>query len=89
LAILISEDVETFHIAGLIRKSGPGMQDNGAVAVVPIGAAQAVFGLGSDLSQIDVLVEAPIAESPRRLDELKIQLACNLQRNHAERLFFR
>jgi len=75
LTILISDSVESFRIVGLISKSGPGMQNNGAVAIVPIGAAQAVFNLGSDLSQIDVLVEPGIAASPRRLEELKGELA--------------
>lgn len=75
LTILISDSEKSFRIAGLIRKAGPGLQNNGAVAIVPIGAAQAIFDLGSDLSQIDVLVEPGIAESPRRLEELKGELA--------------
>jgi putative ABC transport system permease protein len=75
LTILISDRAVSFRIVGLIRRAGPGMQNNGAVAVVPIGAAQAVFDLGSDLSQIDVLVEPDIAHSPRRLEESKSQLA--------------
>ena len=75
LAILVSNNEESFRILGTIRKAGPGLQNNGAVAVVPIAAAQAAFGLGSNLTQIDVIVEPAIAESPRRLEELKSQLA--------------
>jgi putative ABC transport system permease protein len=75
LTILVADDVETFRIVGLIRKAGPGLQNNGAVAIVPIGAAQAVFDLGSDLSQIDVIAAPDIADSPRRLEDLKAQLA--------------
>jgi putative ABC transport system permease protein len=82
LTILISDSVESFRIVGLIRKAGPGMQNNGAVAIVPIGAAQRVFELGSDLSQIDVLVDPAIAESPRRLEEFKSQLAETLGRGY-------
>jgi putative ABC transport system permease protein len=51
------------------------MQNNGAVAIVPIGAAGAILNVGSDINQIDVLVEPSIAETPRRLEELKSQLA--------------
>jgi ABC-type lipoprotein release transport system permease subunit len=67
LTILVPGSVESLRIVGIIRKAGPGMQNSGAVAIVPIGAAQAVFGLGSDLSQLDVLAEPAIAASPRRL----------------------
>jgi putative ABC transport system permease protein len=82
LTILISDRAESFRIVGLIRKAGPGMQNNGAVAVVPINAAQAIFDLGSDLSQIDVLVDPDIAQSPRRLDELKSQLSQTLGQDY-------
>ena len=75
LTILVSDRAESFRIVGLIRKAGPGMQNNGAVAIVPIGTAQAVFDLGSDLSQVDVLVEPSIAASPHLLEELKSHLA--------------
>jgi putative ABC transport system permease protein len=78
LTILVTDNMESFRVVGLIRKAGPGMQNNGAVAIVPIGAAQAVFELGSDLSQIDILVEPAVAESPRRLEQLKLQLAEDL-----------
>ncbi|GAB4535593.1 MAG: FtsX-like permease family protein [Anaerolineae bacterium] len=82
LTILTSDNVESFRITGLIRKAGPGLQNNGAVAVVPIGAVQAVFDLGSDLNQIDLLVDPDIAESPRRLEEFKSELARALGRNY-------
>jgi putative ABC transport system permease protein len=82
LTILISDRAESFRIVGLIRKAGPGMQNNGAVAIVPIDAAQAIFDLGSDLSQIDVLVDPDIAQSPRRLDELKSQLTETLGQDY-------
>jgi putative ABC transport system permease protein len=75
LTILVPSGVESLRIVGLIRKAGPGMQNNGAVAVVPIGAAQAIFDMGGDLSQLDILAEPPIAESPRRLEKLKADLA--------------
>lgn len=78
LTILVANSEESFRITGIIRKAGPGLQNNGAVAIVPLGAAQAVFNQGSDLSQIDLVVEPDIAESPRRLEELKAQLARNL-----------
>jgi putative ABC transport system permease protein len=82
LTILISDSEESLRIVGLIRKAGPGMQNNGAVAIIPIGTAQAIFDMGSDLSQIDVLVEPSIAESPRRLADLKSQIAETLGRDY-------
>jgi putative ABC transport system permease protein len=82
LTILVPESVESFRIVGIIRKEGPGMQNNGAVAIVPLGAAQAVFGLGGDLSQIDVLAEPAIAASPHRLEALKSGLAETLGRGY-------
>jgi putative ABC transport system permease protein len=78
LTVLIPDGVEAFRIVGLIRKAGPGLQNKGAVAIVPIGAAQAVFDMGSDLSQLEVLVEPAIAGSPRQLEALKSELAENL-----------
>lgn len=82
LTILVPESVESLRIVGIIRKAGPGMQNSGAVAIVPIGAAQAMFGLGSDLSQLDVLAEPAIAASPRRLEALKSGLAETLGRGY-------
>lgn len=75
LTFLVSAGTESFRIAGLIRKTGPGLQNNGAVAIVPIGAAQSVFGLGSNLSQLDILAEPLVADSPSRLEALKSVLA--------------
>jgi putative ABC transport system permease protein len=75
LTFLVSAGAESFRIAGLIRKTGPGLQNNGAIAIVPIGAAQSVFGLGSNLSQLDVLAEPLVADSPSRLEALKSVLA--------------
>jgi len=75
LTILVAAGAESFRIVGLIRKTGPGLQNNGAVAILPIGAAQSVFDLGSDLSQLDVIVEADIAGSASRLEEFKSRLA--------------
>jgi putative ABC transport system permease protein len=82
LTILALDNVESLRIVGLIRKAGPGMQNSGAVAIVPIKTAQAVFNLGGDLSQIDVVVEAGLAESPRRLEEIKSELATTLGKGY-------
>jgi putative ABC transport system permease protein len=82
MRLLVRDETISLRVIGIMRKAGPGMQNNGAVAVVPIGAAQAIFGLGGDVSQIDVVAEPEIADSPRRLEELKSQLAAMLGRDY-------
>jgi putative ABC transport system permease protein len=78
LIILTPDGEESLRIVGLIKKEGVGLQNGGAVAVVPMGAVQALYGLGSDLTQIDVLAQADVAGSPYRLEELKGRLATTL-----------
>jgi putative ABC transport system permease protein len=82
MRLLVAEETVSLRVVGIIRKAGPGLQNNGAVAVVPIGTAQAIFSLGSDLSQIDVVAEPAIADSPPRLEELKSHLTATLGRDY-------
>lgn len=82
MRLLVADETISLRVIGIIRKAGPGLQNNGAVAIVPIGTAQAIFSLGSDLSQIDAVAEPAIADSPPRLEELKSQLAAILGRDY-------
>jgi putative ABC transport system permease protein len=75
MAILTPGGQESLRIVGLIKKSGPGMQNNGAVAIVPLETVQAILERGSDLTQLDVLVEPAISDSPHKLGEFKSRLA--------------
>ena len=78
LTILTPDGEESLRIVGLIKKEGVALQNGGSVAVVPIDTVQALYDLGSDLTQIDVLAEPGLAESPPRLEELKGRLATAL-----------
>jgi putative ABC transport system permease protein len=75
MTILTSGGQESLRIVGLIEKSGPGMQNNGAVAIVPLETVQTILQQGNDLTQLDVLVEPGISDSPRKLEEFKARLA--------------
>lgn len=68
LKILVSDNrEETLEIVGLIAKKGPGLQNDGAVAVIPLDTAQRLFDLGSNIDQIDIILERSIAENAREL----------------------
>ncbi len=78
LTILTASGQESLRIVGLISKSGPGMQNNGAVAVIPLETVQTILEKGSDLTQLDVLTTPDISTSPRKLEEFKTRLAAEL-----------
>jgi putative ABC transport system permease protein len=77
IQIVTPEGVETLHVVGLISKEGAGQLNNGAFGVVPLEAAQEMFGLVGDLNQIDVVARGD-ASSGARLDELKLLLQARL-----------
>jgi putative ABC transport system permease protein len=78
VTILTPAGQESLRVVGLIRKVGVGLQNNGAVAVLPLVTAQNLLELGSDLTQIDLLVAPSIANSPRELEAMKTQLSREL-----------
>lgn len=78
LIIVTPNGREALRIVGLIKKAGPGLQNRGAVAIVPISTVQAIFEMGSDLTQLDILAEPAVADSPARLEQLKTRLAAAL-----------
>ncbi|MGQ9785490.1 MAG: ABC transporter permease [Anaerolineae bacterium] len=71
ITILSAVGQEKLRIVGLIAKSGPGLQNNGAVAIVPLKTAQTLLDIQGELSQIDVLVNPDIVAAPRKLEALK------------------
>lgn len=75
VTILTPGGQESLRVVGLISKAGVGLQNNGAVAVLPLATAQRLLELGSDLTQIDVLAAPNIAGSPRELEAFKARLA--------------
>ncbi len=78
ITILTDSGSEMLRIVGIIAKSGPGMQNGGAVVIVPIGVVQALFEMGNDVTQLDVLAAPAIADSPRLLDDLRLRLSAEL-----------
>ncbi len=69
---------ESLEIVGLIAKQGPGLQNEGAVAFVPLDTAQRLFELSSDIDQIDLILEPSIAENPAALDKAKSEMQVKL-----------
>ncbi len=68
LDILVGDNrEETLEIVGFIAKQGPGLQNDGAVAVVPLDTAQRLFELGGNIDQIDVILEQQLAENAAAL----------------------
>ena len=68
--IATPQSVETLRVVGLMSREGPGQLNNGAFGVVPLRAAQEVFGRIGDLDQVDI-VAASRASSTAGLDALK------------------
>jgi putative ABC transport system permease protein len=71
ITILSAAGQEKLRVVGLIAKSGPGLQNNGAVAIVPLKTAQILLDKYGELTQIDVLAAPDIAVSPQKLEVLK------------------
>lgn len=77
VSILTSQGVETLRVVGLMSREGPGQLNNGAFGVVPLRAAQEIFGRVGDLDQIDI-VAAPRVSSAAGLDMLKMTVQGHL-----------
>ena len=78
ITILTATGQEKLRIVGLIAKSGPGLQNNGAVAILPLKTAQMLLDKSGELTQIDVLATPDIAMAPRKLEALKETVAAVL-----------
>jgi len=82
LEILITNNSEeTLEVVGLIAKQGPGLQNDGAVAVAPLDTVQYLFEMGGDIDQIDVVLEPNIAENAATLGQAKQTLQDKLGRD--------
>lgn len=73
LRILTPNGVERLRVVGLMSKEGAGQLNNGAFGIVPLRAAQEIFGRMGDLDEIDI-VATPQAASGAELDRLKAAL---------------
>lgn len=70
LGILTPKGIEIVRVAGLMSKEGAGQLNNGLFGVMPLEAAQEIFGRGGSLDQVDILVE-PDWAGEEALDVLK------------------
>jgi len=69
--LLDDAEKETLEIVGFIAKQGPGLQNEGAVMVIPLDTAQRLFNLSSNIDQIDVVLEPAIAENTAALEQTR------------------
>jgi putative ABC transport system permease protein len=77
ISILTLAGPEVVRVVGLMSKEGPGLLNSGAFGVIPLEAAQEIFGRLGDLDQIDI-VATPDTASAAGLDELKAALQTRL-----------
>lgn len=55
--IVTPNGIEKIEVVGLMEKSGPGQLNNGAFAIMPLGAAQTLFNNSGKISHLDVVVD--------------------------------
>jgi len=82
LKILTPYGVEILRVVGFMSKEGPGQINNGAFGVLPLQAAQSMFGRSGDLDQIDI-VALPEDTRGARLESLKASLQDRLGDEYA------
>jgi putative ABC transport system permease protein len=75
--IATPDGIERLQVVGFMAKEGPGRLNNGDFGVLPLAAAQQIFGRGGDLDQIDVVAAAGASSGPE-LDMLKADLQARL-----------
>jgi putative ABC transport system permease protein len=82
LVILVPGGVERLKIVGLISRNGAGLLNDGVIAFAPLPVVQDLFGRGTNIDAVDVVVDPDIANSPDRLDALKEQAARRLGKDY-------
>jgi putative ABC transport system permease protein len=71
--IVTPTGVELVRVVGLLSKEGAGQLNNGAFGVLPLAAAQKIYGRTGNLDQVDIIA-GPEVEGPEDLDQLKSTL---------------
>lgn len=61
LELLTPGGIQRLKIVGLVKKEGAAQANNGAFGLVPLKTLQALFNRGSDLDQIDLLLDSKTA----------------------------
>jgi len=69
--------IETVRVVGLMSKEGPGQLNNGSFGVMPIKAAQELFGRVGEIDQIDIVAHREWS-SGGALDQVKAALQARM-----------
>jgi putative ABC transport system permease protein len=77
VAVRTASGPQSLRVVGLIAKEGAGKLNNGAFGVIPLATAQDLFARGSEIDQIDIVVQTAYANTAS-LDLLKGELQARL-----------
>ena len=80
LLILVPNGEERLKIVGLISQNGAGLLNDGVIAFAPLPVVQDLFNRGSDIDELDIVVQPDIANSTRDLESLKERISARLGR---------
>ena len=78
LVIISPAGTERIRIVGIIKNDGAGLLNDGAIAFVPLQAAQDMFDRGKDIDAIDIVMTKDIANDPNKLSAAKERVATRL-----------
>ena len=78
LVIISPAGTERIRIVGIITNNGAGLLNDGAIAFVPLQAAQDMFDRGKDIDAIDIVMMKDIANDPNKLSAAKDRVAARL-----------
>ncbi|MBI5713361.1 MAG: ABC transporter permease, partial [Chloroflexi bacterium] len=78
LVIIAPAGTERIRIVGIITNNGAGLLNDGAIAFIPLQAAQDMFDRGKDIDAIDIVMTKDIANDPNKLSAAKERVATRL-----------
>lgn len=78
LVIITPAGTERIRIVGVISNNGAGLLNDGAIAFIPLQAAQDMFDRGKDIDAIDIVMTKDIANDPNKLKAAKERVATRL-----------
>jgi putative ABC transport system permease protein len=76
--MLVADGAQRLRVVGLMTRDGPGRINSGRFGVMPLEAAQALFGRAGRLDQLDIVAESQVAGAVDRLEALKGELQARL-----------
>lgn len=73
IGLVTPNGIERLRVVGLIAKEGPGLTNNGAFGVAPLGTIQRLFNRSGEIDQVDLVVIEEY-NSAARLEKLRQEL---------------